>query len=113
MSNQLSLIISVVGSLTLLLTRGFLEASKEGRLLAGVLGGILYIFVLSFVGNMRGRGVQVGIFEVIVSLFIILGVMSAIHPASVTLCLLLSGIVTFETAKVAQERFVQQGKSKN
>lgn len=110
--SQLSLIVSIVGSLALLLARGFLEPSKEGRLVAGVLGGILYIFVLNVVGNMRGRGSPVGVFEVVLSLLVVLGVMLAIHPASVTLCLLLSAVVTFETAKVAQETYGQQGKSK-
>lgn len=59
---------------------------------------------MQVVGNFK-RGEVISLFEVGISLIFTVFIMMAIHPASVSLCILLSAVITYETSKVAQEKY--------
>ncbi|KAL3993675.1 Keratinocyte-associated protein 2 family protein [Acanthocheilonema viteae] len=101
-----------------------LAASKVGTLVAGALGSLVFVFLLTAISNFEmssiGEQVKAGLTEVFLCLFVALIASATIHRVAITVCLLCSAFLLFLLTGISQtkytttvvQQFVQQRKKK-
>uniref|UniRef100_A0AAF5Q4V6 Dolichyl-diphosphooligosaccharide--protein glycosyltransferase subunit KCP2 n=1 Tax=Wuchereria bancrofti TaxID=6293 RepID=A0AAF5Q4V6_WUCBA len=86
-----------------------LAASKVGTLFAGILGSLIFVFLLTALSNFQmssiGEQVKVGLTEVFVCLTIALIASATIHRVAITVCLLFSIFLLFLLTGISQTRY--------
>ncbi|KAE9553078.1 hypothetical protein FO519_003711 [Halicephalobus sp. NKZ332] len=86
-----------------------LAASRQGTLVAGIIGSFVFLFTLTASSNFKmsnaGVNAKSGLGEVIFALFI--GVLSAgmIHRIAITICVIFSGVLLYLVNIVSQQHY--------
>uniref|UniRef100_A0A914R5V3 Dolichyl-diphosphooligosaccharide--protein glycosyltransferase subunit KCP2 n=1 Tax=Panagrolaimus davidi TaxID=227884 RepID=A0A914R5V3_9BILA len=87
----------------------YLAASRQGTLVAGILGSFVFLFMLTAMSNFKmssaGSHVKSGLTEVLIALLIGIVASASIHRVSVTICLLASGVLLYLATLVSHERY--------
>ncbi|KAH7713305.1 keratinocyte associated protein 2 [Aphelenchoides avenae] len=86
-----------------------LAASRQGTLIAGGLGSLVFIFTLTAISNAKmasvGSQEKSGLNEVLIALVIAVIASGAIHRVSITVCVLFSVALLFFVNEVSQARY--------
>jgi uncharacterized membrane protein YjjP (DUF1212 family) len=93
--------------------RNHLASSQVMTLVGGYLGSVLFILVLTAIGNLEtilfGRGYQTKLFpEVIICLFLAVGACAFIHRVCTTTCLIFSLIALFYINRISSAKYAAQ-----
>ncbi|EFO26076.1 keratinocyte associated protein 2 [Loa loa] len=101
-----------------------LAASKAGTLIAGALGSLVFVFLLTALSNFQmssiSEQVKAGLTEVFLCLVVAVIASATIHRVAITVCLLFSAFLLFLLTGISQTRYtttvvqnvVQQRKKK-
>ncbi|MFH4978390.1 hypothetical protein AB6A40_005099 [Gnathostoma spinigerum] len=83
-----------------------LSTSRTGSLIAGILGSLIFVFLLSAISNFEmssiSPSVKAGLVEVSAALIVAMIVSSTIHRVAVTVCLLFSMIWLFYIMSISE-----------
>merc|ERR1712112_819248 len=87
----------------------FLASSQLMTIAAGFLGSLLYIFLLTAVGNLEksvfGLNFQTKLGEVVFCLLAAMSAAGTVHRVSATTCLLFSLALTWSLQRMSQETY--------
>uniref|UniRef100_A0AAF5HXV2 Elongator complex protein 1 n=1 Tax=Strongyloides stercoralis TaxID=6248 RepID=A0AAF5HXV2_STRER len=91
------------------IAKGFLTSTKEGVLLAGVIGSFIYVFLLTSVSNFKNSNhnfiVYSGIFDVFISIIISAIIMSFVQGVAVTVTILFSLFWTIALSNISDKKY--------
>ena len=83
-----------------------LASSQVMTILGGLFGSILFVFLLTTIGNLEqvvfGKGFQTKLPETILCLILAMAASGSIHRVCVTTCLLFSMIMLYSMYKISQ-----------
>merc|ERR1712083_231729 len=83
-----------------------LASSQVMTILGGLFGSILFVFLLTTIGNLEqvvfGKGFQTKLPETILCLILAMAASGSIHRVCVTACLLFSMIMLYSMYKISQ-----------
>ncbi|VDK73556.1 unnamed protein product [Litomosoides sigmodontis] len=86
-----------------------LAASKAGTLIAGALGSLVFVFLLTALSNFQmtsvGEQVKAGLAEVFLCLFVAVVASATIHRVAITVCMLFSAFLLFLLTGISQTRY--------
>ena len=86
-----------------------LASTQSMTILGGFMGSILYVFLLTALGNLEqilfGKGFQTKIPETVFTLTLALMASGSIHRVCATTCLLFSLLMTYSMYKISQQEY--------
>uniref|UniRef100_A0A183CMB5 Dolichyl-diphosphooligosaccharide--protein glycosyltransferase subunit KCP2 n=1 Tax=Globodera pallida TaxID=36090 RepID=A0A183CMB5_GLOPA len=116
-SNGFSALLSLLVVLSCIIVgqsfKALLAESRQGNLVAGGLGSVVFAFTLTAISNLKmanaGPSAKCGLFECGVALFF--GVLSSasIHRISITICVLFSVVLLFFLTGISHKRYDPSG----
>ncbi|KAI1713601.1 keratinocyte-associated protein 2 domain-containing protein [Ditylenchus destructor] len=104
-----------------------LSATRQGTLVAGGLGSLVFTFTLTAISNFKmsnlGPNAKSGLFEASIALLVAIIASASIHRVAITICILFSGVQLFFINGISQTRYqptptvpaghIQEGKRRN
>uniref|UniRef100_A0A915DXS3 Dolichyl-diphosphooligosaccharide--protein glycosyltransferase subunit KCP2 n=1 Tax=Ditylenchus dipsaci TaxID=166011 RepID=A0A915DXS3_9BILA len=89
----------------------YLSANRQGTLVAGGLGSLVFTFALTAISNFKmanqGPVAKAGLFEAGIALLIAVIASGAIHRVAITICVLFSGVLLFFLNGISHSRYHQ------
>ena len=86
-----------------------LAESRQGNLLAGVLGAFVFCFSLTAISNAKmaqfGPATKSGLFDCFVALLVAIIASAAVHRIAITICVLFSAVFLFFLIGISQKRY--------
>ena len=86
-----------------------LASTQTMTILGGFMGSILYVFLLTALGNLEqilfGKGFQTKVPETVFTLALALFASGSIHRVCATTCLLFSLLMTYSMYKISQQEY--------
>ncbi len=102
-----SSILSVLTFSAMQVLKPTLASSKPMTLAGGFLGSLLFVFLLTAVGNLErclfGKGFATKVFEVVVCILLATSAAASVHRVCATTCVLLSLLMLHGVFKISQE----------
>jgi len=84
-----------------------LASSQPMTILGGFLGSILFVFILTAIGNLEqvlfGKGFQTKLPETIMALLIAMSASGSVHRVCATTCLIFSLVMVYSMYKISQQ----------
>ena len=91
------------------MAKSYLAATQSMTILGGLMGSILYVFILTALGNLEqvifGKGFQTKLPETVFSLALALFAAGSVHRVCVTTCLLFSLVMTYSMYQISQQEY--------
>ncbi|KAL3090812.1 hypothetical protein niasHS_007187 [Heterodera schachtii] len=112
-ANSFSALLSLLVVLSCIMVgqvfKPLLADSRQGNLAAGVLGSLVFAFVLTALSNLKmasaGASAKCGLFECAFALFVGCLSSASIHRISITLCVLFSAVLLFFLTGISHKRY--------
>merc|ERR1712001_437498 len=83
-----------------------LASSQLMTILGGLIGSILFVFLLTAIGNLEqivfGKGFQTKLPETMLAMIVAMSASGSVHRVCVTTCLLFSMIMVYSMYKISQ-----------
>ena len=84
-----------------------LASSQSMTLLGGFLGSILFVFLLTAIGNLEqvmfGKGFQTKLPETVLAMIIAMAASGSVHRVCATTCLIFSLVMVYSMYKISQQ----------
>ena len=94
-----------------------LASSQPMTILGGFLGSILFVFILTAIGNLEqvlfGKGFQTKLPETIMALLIAMSASGSVHRVCATTCLIFSLVMVYSMYKISQQVYGHSEESIN